>query len=59
MKREAEECAKSHVHSEQWAISETYPGKAVKVTRNRGIAQALREAEESDNMQPKARRITQ
>ena len=47
-KREAEECAKSHVYYEQWAVSEKYPGKAVKVTDQRNTAQALREAEEKD-----------
>ena len=48
-KREAEECAKSHVYHEQWAVLEKYPGKAVKITNQRNAVQALREAEESDN----------
>ena len=55
-REEAEECAKNHVYSEQWAVSEAFPGKAVKVTRNRGIAQALQEAEEPDNATTCARK---
>lgn len=47
-KSEAQKCAVSHVYSEKWAISHTYPGKAVKVLRNRSEAQALKEAEMKD-----------
>ena len=48
--KEAENCAKSHVYHEQWAVSEKYPGKAVKITSWRNADQALWEAEESDSI---------
>ena len=49
-RKEAEDCARTHVYAEHWAVSQKYPGKAVKVMRNRGVAQALKEAEEDDNI---------
>lgn len=54
--KEAGECAKKHVFTERWAISEKYPGKAVKVTGWRNEAEALRQAEESDNIEPKTKK---
>lgn len=47
-RKEAERCAVNHIYSEQWAVSSKYPGKAVKVTRNRPLMQALAEAELPD-----------
>lgn len=45
--REANKCAISHVHCEQWAVSDKYRGKAVKCNY-RGTEWALREADTPD-----------
>ncbi len=54
-RREAEQCAATHVHSEQWAVGKY---KAVKVSY-RGQDWALREADLSDDIEERKRQLAE
>ncbi len=56
-RREAERCALSHVCSCDWAVSDRYPGKAVRITRSMPIQRAIVEADTSDNIDKRKQQI--